>query len=310
MTSRKNLHIKWDKLILPIVIFLLILIIYLFFPSIVNLDNSVKQIFKKILMGILFLVAGLIINKVFNILIKREMNKFDIEKKDNLKERKTHTQMKYLKTVINIIITLVSLALALRQFESMKQLSTGILASAGVIGIMVAFSAQKLFANILAGFVIAFSQPIRIDDVVIVEGEWGRIEEINTTNVIVKVWDQRRIVLPITYFVEKPFQNWTKTSADIWGTTDFYVDYNMPVEEMRTELGKILKSTKLWDGKINSLQVTDLNEKTMKIRALMSAKDSSEAWDLRCYVREKMINFMQEKYPDKLPKIRAEIKNK
>ncbi|MBU1030138.1 MAG: mechanosensitive ion channel domain-containing protein [Nanoarchaeota archaeon] len=310
MASRKNLHIKWDKLILPIVIFLLILIIYLFFPSIVNLDNSVKQIFKKILMGILFLVAGLIINKVFNILIKREMNKFDIEKKDNLKERKTHTQMKYLKTVINIIITLVSLALALRQFESMKQLSTGILASAGVIGIMVAFSAQKLFANILAGFVIAFSQPIRIDDVVIVEGEWGRIEEINTTNVIVKVWDQRRIVLPITYFVEKPFQNWTKTSADIWGTTDFYVDYNMPVEEMRTELGKILKSTKLWDGKINSLQVTDLNEKTMKIRALMSAKDSSEAWDLRCYVREKMINFMQEKYPDKLPKIRAEIKNK
>ncbi|MBU0667194.1 MAG: mechanosensitive ion channel family protein, partial [Nanoarchaeota archaeon] len=259
MASRKNLHIKWDKLILPIVIFLLILIIYLFFPSIVNLDNSVKQIFKKILMGILFLVAGLIINKVFNILIKREMNKFDIEKKDNLKERKTHTQMKYLKTVINIIITLVSLALALRQFESMKQLSTGILASAGVIGIMVAFSAQKLFANILAGFVIAFSQPIRIDDVVIVEGEWGRIEEINTTNVIVKVWDQRRIVLPITYFVEKPFQNWTKTSADIWGTTDFYVDYNMPVEEMRTELGKILKSTKLWDGKINSLQVTDLN---------------------------------------------------
>ncbi|MBU1850753.1 MAG: mechanosensitive ion channel family protein [Nanoarchaeota archaeon] len=310
MASRKNLHIKWDKLILPIVIFLLILIIYLFFPSIVNLDNSVKQIFKKILMGILFLVAGLIINKVFNILIKREMNKFDIEKKDNLKERKTHTQMKYLKTVINIIITLVSLALALRQFESMKQLSTGILASAGVIGIMVAFSAQKLFANILAGFVIAFSQPIRIDDVVIVEGEWGHIEEINTTNVIVKVWDQRRIVLPITYFVEKPFQNWTKTSADIWGTTDFYVDYNMPVEEMRTELGKILKSTKLWDGKINSLQVTDLNEKTMKVRALMSAKDSSEAWDLRCYVREKMINFMQEKYPDKLPKIRAEIKNK
>ncbi|MBU0666571.1 MAG: mechanosensitive ion channel family protein, partial [Nanoarchaeota archaeon] len=163
---------------------------------------------------------------------------------------------------------------------------------------------------ILAGFVIAFSQPIRIDDVVIVEGEWGHIEEINTTNVIVKVWDQRRIVLPITYFVEKPFQNWTKTSADIWGTTDFYVDYNMPVEEMRTELGKILKSTKLWDGKINSLQVTDLNEKTMKVRALMSAKDSSEAWDLRCYVREKMINFMQEKYPDKLPKIRAEIKNK
>lgn len=310
MTSRKNLHIKWDKLILPIVIFLLILIIYLFFPSIVNLDNSVKQIFKKILMGILFLVAGLIINKVFNILIKREMNKFDIEKKDNLKERKTHTQMKYLKTVINIIITLVSLAFALRQFESMKQLSTGILASAGVIGIIIAFSAQKLFANILAGFVIAFSQPIRIDDVVIVEGEWGHIEEINTTNVIVKVWDQRRIVLPITYFVEKPFQNWTKTSADIWGTTDFYVDYNMPVEEMRTELGKILKSTKLWDGKINSLQVTDLNEKTMKIRALMSAKDSSEAWDLRCYVREKMINFMQEKYPDKLPKIRAEIKNK
>jgi small-conductance mechanosensitive channel len=173
---------------------------------------------------------------------------------------------------------------------------------------VLAFSAQKLLANILAGFEIAFSQPIKIDDVVIVEGEWGRIEEINATNVVVKIWDQRRLVLPITYFVEKPFQNWTKKSADIWGTAEFYVDYSMPISEMRKELTRILKTTDLWDGKVDSLQVTDTNDKTIKVRALMSARNSPDAWDLRCYVREKMIDFLQKKYPDKLPRLRAQIK--
>lgn len=263
---------------------------------------------KKILLSIIFLLGGWTLNKIINLIITFNVRKLDIKKADNLHERKVFTQMRYLKIIINIIIFLVSIALALRQFESMKQLSTSILASAGIIGLIIAFSAQALFANILAGFEIAFSQPIRTDDVVVVEGEWGRIEEINATNVIVKIWDNRRLVLPITYFVQKPFQNWTKTTSEILGTAEFYLDYSMSVEAMRKELTKILKSTTLWNGKVNVLQVTDTSEKSMKVRALMSAKDSGTAWDLRCYVREKMISFLQEKHADQLPKLRIQEK--
>jgi small-conductance mechanosensitive channel len=300
--------INWNSTIISVILFIMLLILYSFLPTFqVNLGLPDTDVIGKIILSIVFLLGGFIINTLINLLITHNIRKHDILAKDNLRSRKIYTRMRYVKIVINLLIYLVSLALALRQFESMRQLSTSILASAGIIGIILAFSAQKILANILAGFEIAFSQPIRIDDVVVVEDEWGKIEEINATNVIVKIWDQRRLVLPITYFVEKPFQNWTKTSADIWGTADFFVDYSMPVEEMRKELTKILKSTELWDGKVDSLQVTGTDDKTMKVRALMSARDSASAWDLRCYVREKMISYLQKKHPDKLPKLRAQI---
>jgi small-conductance mechanosensitive channel len=308
MKEIKNIRLRWEGIIIPLTIFVGTIVLYNIIPSILlEASESVITTTKKIIMGIAFLFAGWVVNKIINIFIKYSIRKKNLNEANNLHARKTHTRMRYVRIVINIIVFLVSLALALRQFEAMRQLSTSILASAGIIGIMLAFSAQKLLANLLAGFEIAFTQPIRIDDVVIVEGEWGRIEEINSTHVIVKIWDQRRLVLPITHFVEKPFQNWTKTSADIWGTTEFFVDYNMPVDKMRKELTKILKTTPLWDGKVNSLQVTDTSEKTMKVRALMSAKNSGDAWDLRCYVREQMIAFLQKNYPEHLPQLRANI---
>ncbi len=192
-------------------------------------------------------------------------------------------------------------------FDSVRQYGASILASAGIIGIIIGVAAQRVLANLLAGFQIAITQPIRIDDVVIVENEWGRIEEIHLTFVVVKIWDQRRLVMPSTAFIEKPFQNWTRQSSDLLGTVFIYADYTLQVDSVREELTRVLESTPLWDKKVNVLQVTNASDKTMELRALMSAKDSPTAWDLRVFVREKLIGFLQQNYPDCLPKSRVTL---
>jgi small-conductance mechanosensitive channel len=192
-------------------------------------------------------------------------------------------------------------------FDSVRQFGASILASAGIAGIVVGFAAQRSIATLLAGFQIALTQPIRVDDVVIVESEWGRIEDITLTYVVVRVWDLRRLVVPITYFIETPFQNWTRSSADILGTVFLYVDYTVPLEPLRAELTRILEQSRFWDGKVNVLQVTDAKEQTLEIRALASAADASLAWDLRCEIREKLITFVQQAFPDSLPRLRASL---
>jgi small-conductance mechanosensitive channel len=186
-------------------------------------------------------------------------------------------------------------------------LGTSLLTSAGVAGIIIGFAAQRSLATLFAGLQIAFTQPIRIDDVVIVENEWGRIEEITLTFVVVRIWDLRRLVLPITYFTEKPFQNWTRITSDILGSVFVYVDYTASVQKIRDKFFEILDQSDLWDGKVRVVQVTNTTERTMEIRALMSSQDASTAWSLRCEVREKLIDFIQQNYPDALPKVRAEF---
>jgi small-conductance mechanosensitive channel len=194
-------------------------------------------------------------------------------------------------------------------FSRVRELGTSLLASAGIAGLIIGLAAQKSIANLLAGFQIAFTQPIRIDDVVVVENEWGRIEEITLTYVVVVIWDSRRLVLPISYFIEKPFQNWTRVSSDILGSVMIHADYSVPVDELRKELTRILneEGKKYWDGKVNSIQVTEATEKTIQIRALVSSVNSGSAWDLRCLVREKLIAFIQKNYPSSLPRIRASV---
>lgn len=226
-------------------------------------------------------------------------------KADNLRERRIFTQVSFIQKIVAVIIVVIAFAAIMMSFEAARKAGQGLLASAGVAGIIIGLAAQKSIANILAGFQIAFTQPIRIDDVVIVENEWGKIEEINLTYVVVCIWDQRRLVLPIHYFIEKPFQNWTRTTADIWGTVFLYVDHTIPVQDLKNKLKEILMSTPLWDGKVQVLQVTDVKEHTIELRCLMSAKDSPSAFDLRCLVREQMITYIQEKYPDSLPKTRV-----
>jgi small-conductance mechanosensitive channel len=192
-------------------------------------------------------------------------------------------------------------------FESVRSVGVSIFASAGIAGLIIGLAAQKALGSILAGLQIAITQPIRLDDVVIVENEWGWIEEINLTYVVVRIWDKRRLVVPSTYFLDRPFQNWTRTSADILGTVFIYTDYTIPFEPLRQELTRLLESNPNWDGKVNVLQVTDSKENTLEIRALMSSPTSPQAWDLRVYVREKLVEFIQREYPQCLPRTRVAL---
>ncbi len=236
------------------------------------------------------------------------LKQFDVSTENNLRARKFYTQFNIIERIAIFVVVLFALGIALLTFDGVEEIGVSILTSAGIAGIILGLSAQKVFGTIFAGIQIAIAQPIRIDDVVIVEGEWGKIEEIKLTYVVVKIWDKRRLVLPSTYFIEKPFQNWTRNSSDILGTVFIYTDFDLPIDKLREELTRLLNATELWDREVNVIQVTDLTENTMELRALMSAKDAPTAWDLRVYAREHLLKFIQENYPDSLPRTRINIK--
>ncbi len=238
------------------------------------------------------------------------LKRYDLTLADNLKSRKVYTQYNILEKILVFIIIVIALAIGLMLFDKVRSIGVSIFASAGLAGLIIGLSAQKALGTILAGLQIAITQPIRMDDVVIVENEWGWIEEINLTYVVIRIWDKRRLVVPSTYFLESPFQNWTRTSADILGTVFIYTDYTIPFEPLRKELTRLLESSPHWDGKVNVLQVTDAKEQTLEIRALMSAATSPDAWDLRVYVREKIIEFIQKEYPHCLPRTRVIMEEK
>lgn len=232
--------------------------------------------------------------------------RYDLDAADNLAARRVRTQSAVIQRLAVVLIGGVGLAVMLLRFESFRQIGAGILASAGVAGIIVGFAAQKALGNLLAGFQIAVTQPIRVDDVVVVEGEWGRIEEITLTYVVVRIWDLRRLVLPISHFLEKPFENWTRTSAKILGTVYLHLDHRVPVAAVRHQLERFVAESEHWDGDVVRLHVTDTSERAVELRALMSAADSPKAWELRCEVREKLVAWLQEHHPDSLPRLRLE----
>ncbi len=237
------------------------------------------------------------------------LDNFDTSAEDNLRSRKFHTQFNILERVVMAVIVIIAIGAVFMLFEEVRKFGISLFASAGVAGIIIGFAAQKFIGAVIAGLQIAITQPIRLDDVVIIEGEWGRIEEITLTYVVVKIWDLRRLVVPSSYFFEKPFQNWTRTSADILGTVFIYTDYHVSFDALREELTRVLQATPLWDRKVNVLQVTDARQNGVEVRALMSAKDSPTAWDLRVHVREKLIGFLQKNYPESLPKTRILVQN-
>ncbi|SCY29825.1 Small-conductance mechanosensitive channel [Nonlabens sp. Hel1_33_55] len=259
-----------------------------------------------------FIIVGLAFLFIFVIrkLKRRFLKRFDVTEDDNLRARKVHTQVAILEKILIFVTFLVATGLILISFESIRDIGIGLFASAGVAGIIIGLSAQKMVGALLAGIQIAITQPFRLGDAVVVEGEWGWIEEINLTYVVVRIWDKRRLVLPSSYFLEKPFQNWTKNSSDIIGTVFLYTDYSIPFEELRSELTRVLESTDLWDGKVNVLQVTDSKEFSVESRILVSAINSPTAWDLRVLVREKMITFIQANYPDSFSRTRIELNEK
>ena len=233
--------------------------------------------------------------------------RFDITASDNLQARKIYTQVHVIGRVVYVVIGLFAVACVLMLFQEVRHVGTSLLASAGVVGIIAGVAGQKTLANLFAGFQIALAQPIRQDDVVIVEGEWGRIEEITLSYVVVHIWDDRRLVLPLTYFIEKPFQNWTRTSSRLLGSVYVWVDYSFPVDEGRKALKQIVEASPQWDGRFWNLCVSDATERTMQLRVLATSADSSKSWDLRCEIREKFIAFIQRSHPQSLPLVRAQM---
>ncbi|WP_093534582.1 mechanosensitive ion channel family protein [Stenotrophomonas rhizophila] len=230
-----------------------------------------------------------------------------MEVADNLSARRIQTQTRVLSRVLMGAIILVGASMVLLTFPMVRQIGTALLASAGIIGLVAGIAAKPVFGNLIAGLQIALTQPIRLDDVVIVEGEWGRVEEIGSSYVVVRIWDERRMVVPLTWFIENPFQNWTRRSADLLGTAFLWLDYRAPIAAIRAELERICKGEALWDGRVCVTQVTETTDHTLQVRLLVSARNSGDAFDLRCIVRERMLDFLAREHPQALPRTRAEI---
>ncbi|MGO3128477.1 MAG: mechanosensitive ion channel family protein [Luteimonas sp.] len=238
---------------------------------------------------------------------ERILREHPVDVEDNLAARRIQTQARVISRVIQAGVVLVGVALALMTFPQVRQVGAGLLASAGIIGLIAGVAAQPVFGNLIAGLQIALAQPIRLDDVVIVEGEWGRIEEITSTYVVVRIWDERRLVVPLQWFISNPFQNWTRTSAQLLGTVFLWLDHRAPIPEIREELQRICETDPRWDRRVCVTQITETDKHTIEVRLLVSARNSGELFDLRCAVREGMLAFLDAHHPQALPRVRNEV---
>ncbi len=261
---------------------------------------------QALLLCFIALVAWLA-NTALHIWVTVYLRRFKLDADDNLLARKHVTQTRILRRAAGTIIFTVALSAALMSFEDVRQYGVSLLASAGVAGIVLGLALQPVLKNLFAGIQLAVTQPIRIDDALLVEGEWGKVEDITSTYVVVKLWDWRRLILPLSYFMEKPFQNWTREGSALIGTVMIYLDYRVPVATVRRKVEEIAASSRLWDRQVVNVSVTDFRETVMEVRILVSATNAGAAFDLRCEVREKLIAFLQEAYPEALPRLRAEV---
>jgi small-conductance mechanosensitive channel len=286
--------------------FLPVLAISLLLP-LVPLPPKPFEVLRRFVEFTLILTFAWGLIKALDVAQDMVQQRYQLSSPDNLRVRKLFTQLQFLKKLAASLVAFVAVGLVLMSFETVRRLGTGLLTSAGIASVIVGFAAQRSISNLLAGFQIAFTQPIRIDDVLVVEGEWGRVEEITFTYVVLSIWDERRLVLPLNYFIEKPFQNWTRTSARLTGAVFLQTDYTVPIDALRAELRRLLEATPLWDERVCVLQVTDSKERTLELRALVSAANASALWDLRCLVREGLVAFLQREFPASLPRTRAEV---
>jgi small-conductance mechanosensitive channel len=238
---------------------------------------------------------------------RRVVSEHPVDVSDNLRARKVLTQARVISGTAQGLVVLVGVALALITFPGIRELGATLLASAGVIGLVAGIAAKPVFGNLIAGLQIALAQPIRIDDVVIVEGEWGRIEEINATYVVVRIWDERRMVVPLQWFIEHPFENWTRTTSQLLGTAFLWLDYRTPMQDVREALQRICEGDQRWDGRVCVAQVTETAETTIQVRLLVSARNSGDLFDLRCAVRERMIEYLNQAHPESLPRLRIDM---
>ena len=271
------------------------------------LDPEPSASVRAVILFLTILVVGWIVMGTVEMWAVVYLRKFNLEAEDNLAARKHVTQTRILQRAAVILIGLVTVALALMTIGAVRQWGVSLLASAGVVGIVAGLALQPFLKNLVAGIQIATAQPIRIDDAVIVENEWGQIEEITSTYVVVRLWDWRRMILPLSYFIEKPFQNWTRETARLIGTAFLYVDYEAPMDRLRAELERICRASPLWDGDVVNLQVTEVTDRVAQVRCLASARNAPTVFDLRCEIREKMLAFMRDQCPEALPRDRLNV---
>lgn len=255
--------------------------------------------------ALMILTAWLLV-RLLRVACEIFLGRYSVTVADNLHARAIHTQIKVFERIVIAVVIVISFGCVLMTFDGVRQLGVSLLASAGIAGIILGLAAQRVLGTLLAGLQLAITQPIRLDDVVIVEGEWGTIEEITLSYVVVRIWDLRRLVVPMTYFMEKPFQNWTRTSADILGTVFLYADSAAPVQPIREELERLLKESPEWDEKVWGLQVTNVTDRSMELRALMGARNAPDAWNLRCRIREALLRFIGKHHPETLPRLRIQ----
>ncbi|WP_394801870.1 mechanosensitive ion channel family protein [Rhizobium halophilum] len=270
------------------------------------LNNNQESLLRHILLLCFIVVVGWMARTALHIWTTVYLRRFKLDAEDNLLARKHVTQARIMERVAATVIIALTVSAVLMTFPGIRQYGVSLMASAGVAGIVLGLALQPVLKNLFAGIQLAITQPIRIDDALLVEGEWGKIEEITSTYVVVKLWDWRRLILPLGYFIEKPFQNWTREGAALIGTVIIYLDYSVPVGEIRRKVEEIAAASPLWDRDVVNVAVTDFKESVMEVRILVSAANAGSAFDLRCEVREKLIDFIQDAYPSSLPRVRAE----
>ena len=272
-----------------------------------SLPDGWRAVLAPLSLSVAILVAGWLVALALDVVARRTTEGLDPSDEDNLDARRHLTQVRLLRRIVKSLVWVLTAGLALWVFEPVRHVGTSIFASAGVAGIVLGFAARPVFSNIIAGVQIALTQPIRIDDVVIVEGEWGRVEEIGATYVVIRVWDLRRLVVPLSYFIEQPFENWSRESPELLGAVIWHLDWTAPIGAMRAKLDEMARASPHWDGKLAALQVIGTGPHVIEVRAVVSAHNSAAAWALRCDVREAMIAWLQSEHPGALPRRRAEV---
>jgi small-conductance mechanosensitive channel len=268
-------------------------------------DNIEKLLRHGFIMVMVVALGWFVVGCIY-VLQAIMLRKYDLTAANNIRARRIHTQFQVFRRMLITFVIVIDIGALLWTFNDPRiwHYGSGLLASAGIATLVLATAAKSTASNFLAGLQIALTEPIRIDDVVVVDGEWGKIEEITSAYVVLKIWDLRRLIIPLSYFIENSFANWTRESADILGTAFLYVDYSIPVDALREQLNVIVQTAPQWDKKVCGLQVTNLSEHTMEIRCLVSSPDSSSSFDLRCLIREKMTAWIQQNYPSAFPTTR------
>jgi small-conductance mechanosensitive channel len=284
---------------------LLVVALFIVLPA-VPINPDLEVVIAKILLLTAIVLIGWAAITAVDMAADLYLMRFRLDVADNLLARKHLTQVRVLTRTVDTVLIIATVGAALMTFDAVRHYGVSLFASAGVAGLIAGLAARPLLSNLFAGIQIAVTQPMRIDDGVLVEGEYGRVEEITSTYVVIRLWDLRRLIVPLAYFIEKPFQNWTRDSTSLVGAVSLHVDYTAPVERIREKAIELVKASPLWDGQTAKLQVIEARENSLELRVTMSARTSSDAFELRCDVREKLVDFLQREFPNALPHARAE----